>query len=145
MGIGTDSSSVLRNSPLIGKTCRKVESDDERRARLLVIGSPTVHDRRDLAQHFAVSCALAVVVGSHGAEIAGISKELSDARGGSGFSFADLAADFAGIRFADSVTESKVSLNRLAECFTVADYLPPHTGLPEGLSWDKFLSPCAAR
>ena len=140
LGIGTDSSSVLRDSPLVGKICRKVESDDERRARLLVIGFPTMHGRRDLAQHFAVSCALAVVVGSHGAETAGIYKELSDARGDSGFSFADLAAGLAGIRFAKSVTESKVSLVRLADIFTVPGYLPPHAGLPEGIFWDKFLA-----
>lgn len=140
LGIGTDSSSVLRDSPLIGKICREVESDDERRDRLLVIGSPTMHGRRDLGQHFAVSCALAVVVGSHGAEIAGISKELNDARGGSGFSFADLAADLAGIRFSKDVTDLKLSLGRLADSFTVADYLPPPTGLPEGIPWDKFLA-----
>ncbi|NQU19643.1 MAG: matrixin family metalloprotease [Candidatus Nealsonbacteria bacterium] len=154
LGIGTDSSNVLRESLLIGKICRKVESDDERRKRLTVLGSPTVHNRRDLAQHFAVSCALSVVVGSRGAEIAAIAKELADARSGSGFSFADLAADLAGIAFADNilaspaaggtgspavgVTAPKLSLDRVASRFTVADYLPVHTGLPEGISWDKF-------
>ncbi len=81
-----------------------------------------------------------MVVGSHGAEAAGIAKELSDARGGSGFSFADLAADLAGIRFAKGVTDSELSLSHLADSFTVANYLPSHAGLPEGIPWDKFLA-----
>ena len=68
--------------------------------------------RRDLAQHFFLSGYLAAVVGSAAAESAGIAKELADARSGSGFSYVDLAADLAGIAFAERVLRREASLGR---------------------------------
>lgn len=64
----------------------------------------TLNGRIDTAQHFTVSAALTAVAGSPLSDAVGLYKELSDAEGGSGFSFNDLAADRAGTRFAEAAT-----------------------------------------
>jgi hypothetical protein len=57
--------------------------------------------RQDLAQHFAVSAAIAVLGSGEIGRLAGELKELTDSlSGGSGFSFADMAANRAGLRLA---------------------------------------------
>src|SRR5262249_40587622 len=93
-GGGPDTSAVLRTNVLTRSTWKEVESDAERKKRLEVLGEPTMHGRHDLAQHFWVSAALTALWGAKQAEAAGVLKEwLDSAEGGSGFSFADLAAD----------------------------------------------------
>jgi hypothetical protein len=61
-----------------------------------------------------------------------------DARGGSGFSFADLAADFAGIAFARRLLDKPERLADVEKAFTVADYALSPKGLPEGLTAEAF-------
>ncbi len=100
---------------------------------------PTVHGRRDLLQHFVLSAFLTAAYGERVADAAGVAKEILDAQGSSGFSFADLAADYAGIAFAKAVLTGHVSLDTVASHFATADYVPAITGLPEGLSWAAFL------
>jgi len=64
--------------------------------------------RRDLRLHFIISAGLKLVSDSSISFTAGEFKELLDAgSGGSGFSFADLAADRAGVRFAEIATGSE--------------------------------------
>jgi len=136
--IAIDDSTLLRNNLLVGKFCRQVESDSQRQRRLKALRSPTMRNRRDLAQHFVVSCGLAVWFGGGAAEAIGISKELADSQTGSGFSFADLSADLAGVTFAEHVADGNVTLASLAESFTVDSFLPDHAGLPENISWSEF-------
>jgi hypothetical protein len=95
--------------------------------------------RHDWAQHFAVSASLAVLIGPQNAEAAGVLKEISDSRGGSGFSFADLSADLAGIQFAGAAGDGRVPLSRLENTFRVRDFLPDPSGLKEGIAWDDFV------
>ena len=69
-------------------------------------------------------------------------KELMDrARGGSGYSFVDLAADMAGLRFAQ-VASDPLKARRLQERAVASlaerDILPYIGGLPEGLSKAEF-------
>jgi hypothetical protein len=94
--------------------------------------------RRDLTQHFVISAFLTGQFGSYVADAAGVAKELADLEGRSGFSFADLAADQAGIRFARHVLSQHVTLAELAERFSVSDYLPTVDDLPEGLDREMF-------
>ena len=63
-----------------------------------------------------------------------------DAKKGSGFSFADLAADKAGVMFASQVLTGKVCCARLSERFSVFDYMPSVDRLPEGMGWDEFVA-----
>lgn len=139
LGIAMDSAMMLRYSPIANTLCRQVESHQERARRLAVFGAPTMRGRRDLAQHFAVSSAVAALVGPRGAETAGVAKELRDSRGKSGFSFVDLSADIAGATFAGYVCNSKISLDRLASSFAVEDFLPDGSNLEEGIPWKDFL------
>jgi hypothetical protein len=140
LGVALDTSDLLRKNPVTAQLWRKVESDDDRAARLRVLGQPTIHGRHDLAQHFVVSGALTALGGPKAAEAAGVLKELLDSQpGGSGFSFADLAADLSGIAFARHLADSPRALARVADSFTVAAYALPPDGLPEGLTSREFV------
>ncbi len=93
---------------------------------------------RDLAQHFAVSAALAAAGGSVLADAAGLYKEVRDSQGGSGFSFKDLAADRAGTRFGELASRSQASARRLQEevASGIEDdaLLPATGGLPRTMN-----------
>jgi hypothetical protein len=102
-----------------------------------------VHGRSDLSQHFWVSAALTVLSDPGRAMTVGITKEMQDATpGGSGFSFVDMAANLAGIRFAVVATHNTQAARdlqlRIAKGFATADFFPAIDGLPEGLSQDRF-------
>ena len=138
LAIGLDDSGTLRSNSVSGTLCAQVESKAARNGRLHVLGTPTMGGRRDLAQHFVVSSALTVMLGPKAAETLGIVKELRDSRSGSGFSFADLSADLAGIAFAVGVANSSPSLASLSESFAVDDFLPDVDGLEEAIPWETF-------
>jgi hypothetical protein len=139
VGLGLDDSTVLRGAPVFGPLCGRIETDDQRDHRLRVLGRPTMRGRRDLAQHFLVSCTLVQLVGPEPAEAAGLLKEVLDSRHGSGFSFVDLTADLSGVAMAKAVLAGRIPLASLAGTFTVADYLPEQGTAKEGLSWQSFL------
>jgi hypothetical protein len=138
LGVGLDHSDMLLKIPGTGTLPRAVENAGERRMRLMVLGEPTMKERRDLAQHFFVSGYLVAALGKPTAEAAGVAKELIDSHGTSGFSFVDIAADRAGVRFAEGVLNRRLSLNLLAQGFTVAAFMPQIEGLPEGLKAVDF-------
>lgn len=98
--------------------------------------------RRDLAQHFLVSAALAARGDGVLSDAVGLYKEISDSQGGSGFSFTDLAADRAGTRFGERASGSPadaLALQRLvAAGLSERDILPPVDDLPEHLDWTTF-------
>jgi len=100
--------------------------------------------RRDLAQHFLVSAAIAAGSDSTLSNAVGLFKEVRDARSGSGFSFADLAADRAGTRFGELATRSSASALRvqrlLAAGVKEADIIPRVRDLPENMSTAEFKS-----
>jgi hypothetical protein len=136
IGIGLDDSTIMRDK--LKDFCIAVENDEERRQRLAVLGNPTMRFRRDSCQHFVISAALTEFGGAFVAEQVGLLKEQKDMQGSSGFSFADLCADFAGIELALFVKASGENLAKLRDKFSVADYLPKLDDLPDGLSKEKF-------
>lgn len=82
----------------------------DRQGRASACMGTTLGGRGDLRQHFAVSAGLEAAADSGIAFAVGEYKELLDSnRGGSGFSFDDLAADRAGIRFANRFLRSDAS------------------------------------
>lgn len=99
--------------------------------------------RHDLVQHFVSSAALALTAGSRDAGRIGLDKELSDARGASGFSFVDLAANRAGIQLALSATASEEAARlfqaRLGAAKADSEIMPSIMGLPEGLTEADFV------
>src|SRR5207244_3571623 len=100
LGVVFDHTNVLRSNPLMGRVLSQIEDDDERRHRLRVLGEPRLRGRNDWLLHFSIAAALTAQLGPESAEQLSIAKELWDAKGTSGFSFGDLAADYAGIEFA---------------------------------------------
>ena len=134
IGVALNDSNLLSNIPNVGAIVGAVEAPSERVVRLAVLGKPTVHGRRDLSEHFFVSAFLTATLGADAAYTGGLAKELLDSKGGSGLSFADLAADRAGIRFADGVLNKRFSLGMVAQTFSVAAFVPEVKGLPESLS-----------
>ena len=133
LGVFMESSDVLRKFPATQGLVSNVENEAEREARLSILGQPTMHGRPDLAQHFFVSAHLTASLGPRLALSVGLGKEMMDANGGSGFSFADMAANRAGIEFALRIAAGEISLAQLTERFEVSNYLPPIDGLTEGL------------
>ncbi len=97
--------------------------------------------RKDLAVHFITSAGLKIVANSGVSLAVGEFKELLDSGGGSGFSFADLAAGRAGIRFAEVATDSKRARKLQSLLQGLPDealFFPTIKDLPEGLSQAAF-------
>jgi len=102
---------------------------------------PTLAGRHDLAQHFGVSAGITAAAGSRIADAAGVFKELKDSQGGSGFSFADLAADITGQRFAKHALHpatAQALQQQMAQADTEALFMPDIQHLPEGLQQTAF-------
>jgi len=102
----------------------------------------TLYGRTDLPKHFLISAGLAVSAGSRLSNFIGIAKEVDDSGKGSGFSFADLAADKAGVRMgelaAGSLETALIFQQRMAEIEQETDFMPLIDGLPEGIRKLEF-------
>lgn len=138
IAIGLDTSDMLRSNDWTRQLWQTIEPDTQREHRLAVLGKPTIQTRHDLLQHFVVSCALTVLAGPQVSEAAGILKEMNDANGGSGFSFADLTADLAGITFATQLEAQPNRLPSLADSFKIDHHMPSIRGAREGLSREQL-------
>ena len=123
-----------------GQSIRAPDDDStEPRARPRLV---LLRGRVDLSQHFMTSAALAIQGTDTLSSLVGWYKEMSDANGGSGFSFADMTANRAGIRFARLATENAASARWLQSVARAVlredDLMPRIDSLPEGLSQARF-------
>jgi hypothetical protein len=103
--------------------------------RLLLAG------RDDFPQHFLISAALVTEGTSPLSRAIGVYKEVADSRGGSGFSFNDMAANRAGTRFGELALQQPLELQRrLLERPALADgdLLPALADLPEFMPEPEF-------
>ena len=101
----------------------------------------TLNGRNDLAKHFIISAALSANTGGPFADAVGIYKEVADSRGGSGFSFNDLAADRAGSRLgelAEGAQSARVLQARLRVPLTERVLMPETSDLPEFMPEPEF-------
>jgi len=96
----------------------------------------TLNDRDDFAKHFMVSAVLSSNTGGPFADAVGIYKEVADARGGSGFSFNDIAADRAGTRLGE-LAERRDSARRLQARLSVP--LTERVLMPETRDLPEFM------
>ncbi|WP_342805284.1 hypothetical protein [Alteromonas sp. M12] len=103
---------------------------------------PLLRGRSDLTQHFVISAAIKILSQQGISNAVGEFKELMDrAEGGSGFSFADLAADLAGIKLAVMAIDplyAEALQDALAQVQSENQFFPIIDNLPEGLSKDVF-------
>ena len=114
---------------------------DKRAWRRTACASATLGGRQDLRQHFAVSLGLKTASEAGLAFAIGEAKELLDANsGGSGFSFDDIAADRAGIEFAERMLAAKPEDWRVISAFLGAEetVFPSISGLPSHMSEAEF-------
>ena len=102
----------------------------------------TLAGRTDSPQHFLVSAALAATAGSPLSDAVGLYKELDDSRGGSGFSFNDLAADRSGTRFGEIAAASPGGAARLYRqvdrSLREPDFFPDVGEMPEYMNEMEF-------
>ncbi|MFH2058115.1 MAG: hypothetical protein ABIJ59_04355 [Pseudomonadota bacterium] len=96
-----------------------------------------LNGKKDLPKHFLVSAGLSVSAGSSLANFIGLAKEVEDSDGGTGFSFADLAAGKAGVKLGQLAVASKQTAQRLqlkmSSIKKEADFMPDIDQLSEGL------------
>ena len=102
----------------------------------------TLAGRSDFPQHFTISAVLAATAGSPLSDAVGLYKEVDDSRGGSGFSFNDIAADRAGTRFGELATATESGAARLykfkARGLQETDLFPEVKDLPEFMPEPEF-------
>jgi hypothetical protein len=102
----------------------------------------TLKGRHDLVQHYLTSAGLQLAAGAGVANAIGEFKEIADTlRGGSGFSFSDIAGDKAGVTLAVQASEP-ASAQRLqaamARVENETDFFPDITGLPDNMTQAEF-------
>ncbi len=103
----------------------------------------TIREREDWPRHFCVSASLAVLENPLISDAGGLIKEQLDAlTKGSGFSFCDIAADRAGVRFAEAATYSErdaiAMQDLLQNRLSTSNFLPAVADLPENLTTEQF-------
>ena len=103
----------------------------------------TLGGRWDLMAHFIYSAGITLATRQGIGIAAGEFKELLDSgNGGSGFSFADLAADRAGVQFVTAAIASEPTAQKLQQSIVANNnedaFFPDISGLAEGLSEVQF-------
>jgi hypothetical protein len=136
---------VILGEERIASAARREVDPGTRDARQALRRRIGLRGRGDLSQHFWVSAALVVLSGAGRSLTVGLTKELKDSTpGGSGFSFVDMLANKAGIRFALVATHNETSARevqlRIAQGVDIEDFMPEIDGLPEGIPRDDFQS-----
>jgi len=101
----------------------------------------SLNQRDDFPKHFIVSAALAANAGTPLADAVGLYKEIEDSRGGSGFSFNDIAADRAGTKFGEYAAHSanaRTLHKKLRAGIKERDIMPATADLPEFMQAAEF-------
>lgn len=98
--------------------------------------------RHDLVLHFIYSATIEMITSAEVGIGIGEIKELSDAnKGGSGYSFADLMADKAGVYFAKSISNHLTAANMQSNLLSIKqeeDFFPSIASLPEEIDEEEF-------
>lgn len=103
----------------------------------------TLDGREDWPRHYALSAGISILGNPLVSDAGGLMKEQLDTlTQGSGFSFGDLAADRAGVRFAAAATASnsaaKAMQERLQKGVSPEDLFPAEADFPENLTVEQF-------
>jgi hypothetical protein len=101
----------------------------------------SLNRRDDFPKHFIISAALAAKASGPLSDAVGVYKEIEDSRGGSGFSFNDIAADRAGTRFGEyaaSSASARALQQRLRAGVVERDIMHVTEDLPEFMPESEF-------
>jgi len=134
---------LLAMAQLLGGHNLQLLVNEVKRAPGVKAPRVTLARRPDLQQHFIYSATIQILTNKNVSDTVGEAKELLDSiKGGSGFSFVDLLADRAGVRFAQVAIGSPRSATQLQQFFsqdrTEAELFPSKARLPEGISQQSF-------
>ncbi|MGD0958484.1 MAG: hypothetical protein ABSB19_01620 [Methylomonas sp.] len=102
----------------------------------------TLNQRDDFAKHYLISALLAAYAGTPLADAVGAFKEIEDSRGGSGFSFNDLAADRAGTRMGELAAGNFKQAKKIQDQLASANesfFMPATADLPEFMPEAEFI------
>jgi len=138
LGIGLDDTNRLRDNPLLSATVREIESDSDRNRRLKYLANPTMRNRRDFRQYFAVGCVEGQLLGVVVAENSAVSESLFDLHRPAGLSLSCLAAEFSGIALGKKLLDQPMLLKQLGTRLTPGALLPELAGLRDGIGIDRF-------
>ena len=123
----------------IGKNPLSYVSDTEiKKPERVVL---TLKGREDLAKHYLLSAAINALLDTKWSAAIGLSKELKDADGGSGFSFVDLMADMAGNKLANVMQSERragIVQARVVKMMSEDEIMGDIEQLQEGLSAAEF-------
>jgi len=137
LGVALDDTGALADDAITASV-KDLETESERKARLAVLGNPTLAGRRDLCRRFFLGCATGELLSPAAAEHAAVGRAQFDLHKPSGLCFPAVAAEFTGIAFARAAFNDPEILNDVITKFSASDYLPPLTGLRNGFSVEKF-------
>jgi hypothetical protein len=132
LGIALDDRGVLLKLPTADEVVPHVEGQQQRAARIAAVGQPTMRGRAELAQQFFIAANLVAMTGSETARSTETLKQIAEVRGTAALGFDNIAANRAGVVFAHAVLSRQLSLDEVAQRFTVEAFLPPLEGLREG-------------
>lgn len=135
--------SMILGHPRMEQLVGRVVLPKDTRQVQIAVYFDRLRKRADLPRHFIISAAIAAGTTPDIADRIGrLKEELDSGIGGSGFSFVDLMADRAGIRFAKLVTGSPqlaiAAQDRYSRGVSEDQLLPEIKGLPEGLPDAQF-------
>ncbi len=136
-----DSQDRLQAVSLYTTKLSGVETADQRLVRKQLAARSGPEGRVDLGTHFFAAAALSARFGPKHARTLGLAKERQDGEKydediGTGFSFADLCANEAGIEFAQHM-KTHFAAVVAANQIDLRDYIPTVDGLDEGLRWSE--------
>ncbi|MBN9119997.1 MAG: hypothetical protein J0I06_12680 [Planctomycetes bacterium] len=138
LGVALDDTGALSEDEATAAAVRAFETPEDRKTRVAALGNPTLGGRRDLCRRFALGCATGELLAQSAAENRAVARALLDLRKPVGLCVPALAAECSGIAFAAAARNDPEMLRDVTQKFTAAEYLPPLTGLRNGLSAEKF-------
>lgn len=138
LGLALDDTGALLADDLTATFVKQAETPEEQKARIAVLGNPTLGGRRDLCRRFVLGCATGELLSDATAQDTAVVRGVRELRQPVGLCVPAVAAEFAGITFARSARADAEMLRDVIQKFTAAEYLPPMTGLRNGLSAEKF-------
>ncbi|MFO0798809.1 MAG: hypothetical protein U0804_15160 [Gemmataceae bacterium] len=140
LAVALDDTDTLRGDETTREQVAGVESTSSRDERREVLGNPTVRGRRDLCRRFAAGVASGELLPRQAAEAAAVSRTFQSLDGPrpAGVGLPPLAAELAGIEFTRLPREDLARLTQLASLPNTSTLIPEVTGLPDGLSAERF-------
>jgi hypothetical protein len=103
-----------------------------------------LYQRHDLSRHFVSAAAIAASAGVGIAEVLSNSKEVHDARYGTGFSFSDMTANVAGVTLGETSTADQSTAlyiqQKLGSSTSESDYMPVPRTDSDGIDEESFVA-----